>query len=159
MDEVLEIKGTEFNKTELKRIIDLIPQTDPRSREYAQLLECIERYIYFANVIAAAQAFIEKGEQPKPQRPTDIPESNIVQFAPATAAKEKLVEQTEEEPEAVPEYDPAVVKSLLSRARADKKISSVKDWISSNFGVEGFAAIPAKRYPEVMGKLRELGVS
>lgn len=156
MDEVLDIKGTEFNRTELKRIIDLIPQTDPRSRDYAQLLECIERYIYFANVIAAAQAFIENGVQPKPQMPTDIPESNIIPFNAPVAEPEKF---DEPEAEDTTEYDPAVVKSLLSRARADKKIPSVKDWINSNFGVDGFAAIPAKRYPEVMAKLKELGVS
>lgn len=156
MDEVLEIKGTEFNKTELKRIIDLIPQTDPRSREYAQLLECIERYIYFANVIAAAQAFIEKDEQSvRGIMPTDIPESNIIPFNPPVAEEEKF-----EEPEAedTTEYDPAVVKALVTRARAEKKISSIKEWISTNFGVDGFSAIPAKQYPQVMAKLKELGV-
>ena len=150
MEEVLDIKGTEFNKTELKRIIDLIPQTDPRSREYAQLLECIERYIYFANVIAAAQAFIEQDEQPVPQV---VPE--IVQFNPPVAEEEKF-----EEPEAedTTEYDPAVVKALVTKARAEKKISSIKDWISTNFGVDGFSAIPAKQYPRVMAKLKEMGV-
>lgn len=155
MDEVLEIKGTTFNKTELKRIIDLIPQTDPRSREYAQLLECIERFIYFANVIAAAQALIENGEQPRPQMPTDIPESNIIQFNAPVAEEEKF-----EEPEAEDqtEYDPAVVKALVTKARAEKKISSIKEWISTNFGVDGFSAIPAKQYPQVMAKLKELGV-
>lgn len=156
MDEVLDIKGTEFNKAELKRIIDLIPQTDPRDRSYAQLLECIERYIYFANVIAAAQNFIENGvEKKEPDVPEeDLLADNIVQFTPPVVEEEKP-----EEPEAeTVEYEPAVVRSLLSKARSMKKIANLTDWITENFGVSGFAAIPAKRYPEVMAKLKELGM-
>ena len=149
MDE-LEIRSTPFNKAELKRIIDLIPQTDPRSREYAQLLECIERFIYFANVIASAQDFIDKGEQPVPL-PTDIPESNIIQFAPPTAEEEKFPEQIEEET-----YDPAVVKKALQDARMAGKIGSAKEWIRENFGADGFQALPAKHYGAVMAKLKEL---
>ena len=146
----LEIRSTPFNKAELKRIIDLIPQTDPRSREYAQLLECIERFIYFANVIASAQDFIDKGEQPRPL-PTDIPESNIIQFTPPTAEEEKFPEQIEEET-----YDPAVVKKALQDARMAGKIGSAKEWIRENFGADGFQALPAKHYGAVMAKLKEL---
>ena len=149
MDE-LEIRSTPFNKAELKRIIDLIPQTDPRSREYAQLLECIERFIYFANVIASAQDFIDKGEQPVPL-PTGIPESNIIQFTPPTAEEEKFPEQIEEET-----YDSATVKKALQDARMAGKIGSAKEWIRENFGADGFQALPAKHYGAVMAKLKEL---
>lgn len=152
MDE-LEIKGTAFNKAELKRIIDLIPQTDPRSREYAQLLECIERFIYFANVIASAQEFINKDELPRP-RPTDIPESNIIPFNPPVKEEEKF---EEDEPANEETYDPAVVKKAIQDARMAGKISSAKEWIRDNFSVDGFSAIPASRYGEVMSKLKELG--
>ena len=152
MEEVLEIKGTEFNRAELKRIIDLIPQTDPRSREYAQLLECIERFIYFANVLAAAQAFIEHGVQPQPEVETA---DNIIPFTPPTAEAEKFPEQVEVNTET---YDTDTVKSLITKARADKKISSIKEWINTNFGVDGFSAIPEKQYPQVVAKLKELGV-
>lgn len=161
--EELEIKSTPFNKAELKRIIDLIPQTDPRSREYAQLLECIERYIYFANVIAAAQEFIEKDELPVPQV---VPE--IVQFNPPVAEDEKFeapddqshsIAQKAEEMmrEKVAEYDAATVKKALQDARMAGKIGSAKDWIRENFGADGFQALPAKHYGAVMAKLKELG--
>lgn len=150
MEEKLEIVDTQFNRDELKRITDLIHQTDPRSREYAQLLECIERFIYFANVVAAAQDFAENGNGTH----------DLVQFTPPTSEAEKFPEQIEEEPdEPTEEYDPAEVKKLITRARAEKKIDSVKDWILTNCGVEGFSAIPAKMYPDVVAKLKELGVS
>ena len=53
------------------------------------------------------------------------------------------------------------VKDTLSpsKARAEKKIGSIKEWISENFGVEGFSAIPAKQYPQVVANLAEIGVS
>lgn len=155
MAEALEIKGTDFNRAELARIIELIPQTDPRSRDYAQLLESIERYIYFANVIAAAQDFIENGVK-QPSKVAIVEEDNIIPFNPPVAEAEKFEES---EAEDTTEYDPAEVKSLITRARADKKITSVKTWIQENFGVDGFSAIPAAKYPEVMTKLKELGVS
>ena len=160
MDEDQVLNTTEFSWKELQRLIELIPQTDPTTHAYGTLLESIERY-------GAIMKFVDwylsvkqpKPEpQPKPQRPTDIPESNIIQFTPATSVKEEFVEQIKEAPEAVPEYDPAAIRSLLSKARAAKKIPNLKEWINTNFGVDGFAAIPAKRYPEVMDKLKELGV-
>lgn len=152
MDEVLEIKSTEFNKAELKRLIDFIPQTDPRSREYAQLLECIERFIYFANVIAATEAFVNGVTKPEP-----ITTDNIIPFNPPVEEAEMFEEPEPEED--TEEYDPAMVKSLITKARAEKKIGSIKEWITTNFGVDGFTAIPVKKYPEVIAKLKELGVS
>lgn len=166
MDEDQVLNTTEFSWKELQRLIELIPQTDPTTHAYGTLLESIERY-------GAIMKFVDwylsvkqpKSEpQPKPQRPTDIPESNIIQFTPPTSEAEKF-EEPEPTPDPEPEekdtteYDPAVVKSLITKARADKKIPSAKAWIQENWGVDGFSAIPASKYSEVMAKLKELGVT
>ena len=164
MDE-LEIKGTAFNKAELKRIIGLIPQTDPRTREYAQLLESIERFIYFANVVAAAQDLVERDE------PKIV--DNIVPFNPPVKEEEKF-----EEPEPGPEpeteattitydlatvaptitYDLATVRTSIQDARMSGKIGSAKEWLLENFGVSGgLSSLPAAKYGAVMDKLKELG--
>ena len=147
MDEDQVLNTTEFSWKELQRLIELIPQTDPTTHAYGTLLESIERY-------GAIMKFVDWFLKPQPEVPVD----NIIQFTPATSVKAELVEQIKEAPEAVPEYDPAAIRSLLSKARAAKKIPNLKEWINTNFGVDGFAAIPAKRYPEVMDKLKELGV-
>ena len=154
MDEDQVLNTTEFSWKELQRLIELIPQTDPTTHAYGTLLESIERY-------GAIMKFVDwylSVKQPKPEPQPEVPVDNIIQFTPATSVKEELVEQIKEAPEAVPEYDPAAIRSLLSKARAAKKIPNLKEWINTNFGVDGFAAIPAKRYPEVMDKLKELGV-
>ena len=152
----LEIRGTAFNKAELKRIIDMIPQTDPRSRDYAQLLESIERFIYFANVVAAAQDLIERDEP----RVVD----NIVPFNPPVKEEEKF-EEPEPDPEPEPEteaptvtYSLATVRTAIQDARMSGKIGSAKEWLLDTFGVSGgLSSLPAAKYGAVMDKLKELG--
>lgn len=155
MDEDQVLNTTEFSWKELQRLIELIPQTDPTTHAYGTLLESIERY-------GAIMKFVDwylSVKQPKPVQPGD-PVDNIIQFNPPTSEEEKFEEQIKEAPAApVKEYDPADVKSLITKARADKKITSVKTWIQENWGVDGFSAIPAAKYPEVMAKLKELGVT
>lgn len=156
MVEKLDIERTEFNRAELARLVDFIPKTDPRSGEYSKLLENIERYLYFANIVAGIEDFVNDTAQltevSEPEAETK--EAEIIPFNPPVAEEEKF-----DEPEAeTVEYEPAVVKSLLSKARSTRKIANLTDWINENFGVSGFTAIPAKRYPEVMAKLKELGM-
>ena len=162
MGDSLEIRVTDFNKAELNRLVELIPQTDPTSMEYGTLLQSIERYVYFANVVAAIQDFVNG----VPVYEGDMPETmdNIVQFSPPTGEADKFEEQvtTDKIADEGITYDDLnsdVVKSLITKARAEKKIGSIKEWINTNFGVDGFSAIPAKQYPQVIKKLRELGVS
>lgn len=155
MDE-LEIRGTAFNKAELKRIIGMIPQTDPRTREYAQLLESIERFIYFANVVAAAQDLVERDE------PKIV--DNIVPFNPPVKEEEKFEEPEpglEPEPETEAQtvtYSLATVRTAIQDARMSGKIGSAKEWLLENFGVSGgLSSLPAAKYGAVMDKLKELG--
>lgn len=153
-EQVQQIRSTAFNMAELKRLIDLIPQTDPRSREYGELLQSIERYLYFANVIAEIQGVLGEDVTPMIGQPKEV-----IPFAPPTAEEEKFPEPVEETPAPPAEdIDPAKVKSLVTKARSEKKIASVKDWLQANWGVDGFSAVPAAKYPEVLAKLREMGV-
>lgn len=158
MVEALEIEPTELNVSELKRMVSLIPQTDPTSLAYGTLLQSIERFVYFANALASIENFVN-GVHPPVVKEDDANLDNIIQFSPPTSEEEKFDEPKEEEEEDTTEYDPDDVKSLITKARAEKKISSIKEWINDNFGVDGFSAIPAKQYPKVVKKLNELGVT
>lgn len=162
-EQVEQIRATKFNMAEFKRLVHLIPETDPRSNEYGTLLMSIERFLYFANVIAEIQGVLGEDVTSMITQPTEI-----VQFNPPVAEDEKF-----EEPEPVVqdpapvveeetkveefEYEMADVKKAVQKARMDGKISSAKEWIKENFDVDGFSAIPASRYGEVMQKLKELG--
>lgn len=160
MGEQLEIRATQFNKEEMNRILGVLRETDPRSRDYVQVLDSFERFLYFGNVIAAAQDLIYGMQDPPPYGVgVKAPEpDNIIPFSPPIAEEEKFQEAIEETPEPAEEIDPAVVKSLITKARSEKKISSVKDWLQANWGVDGFSAVPAAKYPEVLAKLKEIGV-
>ncbi len=162
-EQVEQIRATKFNMAEFERLIHLIPETDPRSNEYGTLLMSIERFLYFANVIAEIQGVLGEDVTSIITQPTEI-----VQFNPPVAEDEKF-----EEPESVVQdpapvveeetkveeskYEMADVKKAIQKARMDGKISSAKEWIKENFDVDGFSAIPASRYGEVMQKLKELG--
>lgn len=162
-EQVEQIRATKFNMDEFKRLVHLIPETDPRSNEYGTLLMSIERFLYFANVIAEIQGVLGEDVTSMITQPTEI-----VQFNPPVAEDEKF-----EEPEPVVQdpapvveeetkveefkYEMADVKKAVQKARMDGKISSAKEWIKENFDVDGFSAIPASRYGEVMQKLKELG--
>ena len=160
MDEENVLNSTEFSWKELQRLIDLIPQTDPTTPAYGILLESIERY-------GAIMKFVDWFLSVKIQNPPPVEqkEAEIIPFPAPVAEDEKFEEQISEVSEAdnevtsQPEYDPAEVKSLLTKARAERKITNLKSWIQENWGVDGFTAIPATKYPEVMAKLKELGVS
>lgn len=164
MAEQLEIRGTQFNKEEINRILGVLRETDPRSRDYVQVLDSFERFLYFGNVIAAAQDLIY-GMQDPPPYGVGIKEpepDNIIPFSPPVEEEDKFetVEPEEEdEEESAPEFDSAVVKSRLTRARAEGKIDKIRPWMEENFGASGFSEIQASQYPKVMSLLDELGVS
>ena len=167
-EQVEQIRATKFNMAEFKRLVHLIPETDPRSNEYGTLLMSIERFLYFANVIAEIQGVLGEDVTSMITKPTEI-----VQFNPPVAEDEKFEEPEPmlspavvgdpipvepEDTEVVDtEYEMADVKKAVQKARMDGKISSAKEWIKENFDVDGFSAIPASRYGEVMQKLKELG--
>ena len=147
-----------FSVEELKRIVEQFPQTDPRTRDYAQLCENLERFAASVDNVDWVLSLILP-DQTRPQ---------IVQFNPPVAEDEKFDEPepvvqdpapvVEEETKVEEsEYEMADVKKAVQKARMDGKLSSAKEWIKETFGVDGFSAIPASRYGEVMQKLKELG--
>lgn len=166
MAEQLEIRGTQFNKEEINRILGVLRETDPRSRDYVQVLDSFERFLYFGNVIAAAQDLIY-GMQDPPPYGVGIKEpepDNIIPFSPPVEEEDKFETVEPEEDDEVEEepahyFDPAVVKSRLTRARAEGKIDKIRPWMEENFGASGFSEIQASQYPKVMSLLDELGVS
>jgi len=156
---------TTFSAKELKRIVDLFPQTDPRTRDYAQLCENLERFA----------ASIGNVDWVLGLTPLDQQKPQIVQFNAPTAEDEKFEDPAPVEAEPVvetpdpveeetpveedaPKYEASEVKAAITRARATKKIGSPKAWIQEVVGVDGFDAIPAAKYGLVMQKLKELGV-
>ena len=171
MNEQLEIRATQFNKEEMNRILSVLSETDPRSRDYVQVLDSFERFLYFGNVIAAAQDLVLGGiQEPLPygvgvKQPAPVEEKtdNIIQFNPPTT-EAVMYESTTSSAQIADvgvkdsdvTYEPAVVKKAIQDARMQGKLSSAKDWIKQEFDVDGFSAIPASRYGEVMTKLKEL---
>lgn len=192
---VLPISVDDFIALEFARLVYAINQTDPRGRDYAQLLENIDRFAATAynlpeiwdRVVACYERqgkefpktspMAEDGKEPeliKPFPAAPVEETPAEEEKPAPKPKKKkakpeVAEEPQAEPEAAeepqaeteqeaPVYDAVTVKQLIGRARADGKLDSIKGWLVKEFGVEGFAALPATRYGEAVEKLKTLGV-
>lgn len=152
-----------FSVKELQRIVDQFPKTDPCSLEYSQLCVNLERFA----------ASVENVDWVLSLDPYEGADPQIVQFNPPVDGEVELEDPepplspvVEQDPAPVveeetkveeTEYEMADVKKAVQKARMEGKLSSAKDWIRDNFGVDGFTAIPASRYGEVMEKLKELG--
>lgn len=167
----------DFIALEFARLVATINQTDPRGRDYAQLLENIERFSCAATQFPDiwnlfGKYYTEKGitfddpptadagEEPgiiRPKFKTVEPEAE-----PETPEEPEAEPETPKEPEAEPEtevsYSEAEVKSAIAKARSSGKVNKISDWLKENWGVTGFPALPANKYGEVMKKLKELEV-
>ena len=179
----------DFIDIEFLRLVDLINKTDPRTRDYAQLVENIERFDALAvnlpgmwerfhnfytrqgeNFVGEAEIVKpefkvvsveevkEEPEEEKTEAPVDspIPEEPQMFDDPQPEGESKPIEP---DPIEEPVYDAATVKSAIAKARADGKLVKISDWLKENWGVTGFPALPAKKYGEVMRKLKELEVT
>ena len=186
----------DFIALEFLRLVAAINQTDPRGRDYAQLLENIERFGATATLLPDIWNLVgkyyerqgeefpnvspvaEEGEEPqyvKPFKAASVEETAEEPEQPeAEPVKEEpeptpIEEKPEEKPEPAPakpkedapsecaEYDAVTVKKAIGKARADGVVVKIKDFLVENWGVEGFSALPATKYGEVMEKLKELG--
>jgi len=168
----------DFMALELLRLVSSINRVAPESRDYAQLLENIERFgatctmlpdiwKIFSKYYESQGIVFDDSQIPKEAEP------EIVEFKPkvpveveaeqAQTSEENKTEKAEDEPKQesndATEYDAAEVKKALAKARADGKLPKIKEWLVQNFGVEGFSALPASRYGEVVDKLKEMGVA
>lgn len=149
---------TEFTKNEFVRLIDLLPQTDPRSNDYLALLRSIECFDSMANSIDEMDGL----------RSLDLSaertEPRVVELA--TAKPIPVIDKYEEEhrdppPAPIEEekkeeeqtYDASTVRKALVDARS--RGVDVKE-ILSGFGVANFGALPAAKYGALMDALEVL---
>ena len=168
------VQREDFIDIELLRLVDSIPKTDPCSSEYGRLLENIERFACAATDFSDiwdrfhsyytrhGENFIDEAEIVKPEFKVlsveeieGEPEEKVEEQTEAPKEEES---QTVEDPVEEETYDAATVKSAIAKARSDGKLVKISDWLKENWGVTGFPALPAKKYPEVMKKLKELEV-
>lgn len=164
---------TEFVKQEFLRLIDLLPQTDPRTNEYLTLLHSIECFDSIANSVdemdglrridlmedrIAEQTAVE--EQAKKiveiAKTSDTEEGGgkVVPFTapdfPEPAAEEETAPPKPPEEEKI---DPSEVRKALVAARA-RGIDSKE--ILSGFGVTHFQELPASKYRALLDALELL---
>ena len=183
----IPINKKDFIALEFLRLVGAINQTDPRSRDYAQLLENIERFAAAAVMFDDLWAFFasyyteqgaelddppvsEAGKEPEIIYPKFSKVKDDEHNEPETPApeQEEVVDTPAEAPaeviqdaapvEEAPVYDAAEVKKAIGKARADGLLPKIKDWLMENWGVEGFSALPAAKYGEAMEKLKSMGV-
>jgi hypothetical protein len=161
---------TEFVKREFLRLIDLLPQTDPRTNEYLTLLHSIECFDSIANSVDEMDGLRridlmeDRIEERKPfeEQPkkivkiakTPIPEEDGGKVVPFTAPDfPEPVAEEETAPPKPPEeekIDPSEVRKALVAARA-RGIDSKE--ILSGFGVTHFQELPASKYRALLDSL------
>lgn len=156
----------DFIALEFVRLVATINQTDPRSRDYAQLLENIERFSCAATQFPDiwklfAKYYTAKGitfDDPPTADAGEEPEIIRPKFKKVEPEEPEEEPDTPEEPETEESYSEAEVKSAIAKARSSGKVNKISDWLKENWGVTGFPALPANKYGEVMKKLKELEV-
>lgn len=164
---------TEFVKQEFLRLVDLLPQTDPRTNEYLTLLHSIECFDSIANSVdemdglrridlmedrIAEQTAVE--EQTKKiveiaKTPITEEDGGVVPFTapdfPEPAAEEQTAaELPKPKPPEEEKIDPSEVRKALVAARA-RGIDSKE--ILSGFGVTHFQELPASKYRALLDAL------
>ena len=163
---------TEFVKQEFLRLIDLLPQTDPRTNEYLTLLHSIECFDSIANSvdemdglrridlmedrIAEQTAVEEQAKKIVEIAKTPVTEEGggkVVPFTapdfPEAAAEEETAPPKLKLPEEE-KIDPSEVRKALVAARA-RGIDSKE--ILSGFGVTHFQELPANKYRALLDAL------
>jgi len=186
MAENVPIQKKDFVALELLRLTTLINQTDPRTAEYGRLLENIERFAcaatMFDDLWSIFSAYYDdqgmkfnndspvadEGKGPEVIKPFQVvtaeehaDEAPVSEEPDSPIPEEpEMFEPVKEEPKAeeAPAYDAAAVKKAIGKARADGKLTKIKDWLMENFGVEGFSALPTAKYGEAMELLKAMGV-
>ena len=162
---------TQYVQSELKRILDRIPEVDPATPDYQYALSSLELFAGIADTIEAVQAAV-----------ADEPDNIInIEFRPegvscdedcatcdacenaqissssctesVTAGEDK--QETVEEPAAEPEesYDPVTVRRALLEA---KRQGVDPKTIFQAVGATNFSDLPPEKYGAVMAMLKEL---
>ena len=162
---------TETVKQEFMRLVDLLPQTDPRTEAYHILLSSIERFDAIGSTIndmvdvvhseAALDAVTTEAGWVKDQvgkvveltariDPDKVP-VHPIPTVPFTAP-DFPAETEEKKPEpAPPSLSASDVRKLLVEARG--RGVNVKE-VLKGFGADSFQALPADRYEDLAAALR-----
>lgn len=159
---------TEFVKKEFLRLVDLLPQTDPRTNEYLTLLHSIECFDSIANSVdeidRLREVDLSGGEYPEGQivqvvgvNPITKQETTpVVEETRPIPVIDKYEEEHRDPPPAPAEelkeekIDPSEVRKALVAARA-RGIDSKE--ILSGFGVTHFQELPASKYRALLDAL------
>lgn len=153
---------TEYSRKEFQRLLNKVPETDPSTTAYHFLMQSIEMFNAIALTI---DEFLHDGALP-----TECPPAtdNVVPFEatdfPADTKDEVpegclhvVVPRTDEpDPPQSPApvqqtYDAPTVRKALLDARA--RGVNVKE-VLKGFGADGFQAVPADRYADLMAALQ-----
>ena len=163
---------TEAVKQEFMRLVDLLPQTDPRTEAYHILLSSIERFDAIGSTIndmvdvvhseAALDAVTTEAGWVKDQvgkvveltariDPDKVP-VHPIPTVPFTAPDFPAETPEEKKPEpAPPSLSASDVRKLLVEARG--RGVNVKE-VLKGFGADSFQALPADRYEDLAEALR-----
>ena len=174
-----EMTAEEFTSLEAFRLIAELNQTSPATPQYGLIMENIERFSALAMTFPDIwRMFNENVDAPEKRDPPKFevitgeepaadeePEEKPVRKPRASRAKKPKEEEPpvqEEEPEEdveapASEYSEADVKKALGKARASGAVPKIKEFLVQYWGVDGFPALPASKYGEVMEKLHKLG--
>lgn len=156
---------TEYSANELRRIIAMIPQTDPTTTEYHILLQSLE---CFAGIMESIEEIMEQVGEPdaedgaivkvefRPEAALAVKPESIFHPEPESPFPEPEDKAEEEKPKAEPTeparvWEMAEVRAALVEARRSKGINITE--LLKEFGVENFSAFPAGRYDELMKRL------
>jgi len=157
---------TPFTVTEMNRLVNLIPQTDPRTMEYAELLANLERYCSICTTVDSIifgrgiDGYVEPEDHPV----ADSPYPDATEAPKPLTFAEPVKEEPEADPpeakEAKPEaeavtYDAATVKKALVNARKNANLN-IAQWLRDNFHVDGFQNLPETEYDRAMQLLSEI---
>lgn len=168
---------TETVKQEFMRLVDLLPQTDPRTEAYHILLSSIERFDAIGStindmvdVIHSEAAFdavtveagwakdqvgkvVELTAKIDPEKVPVHPIPTVPFEAPdfPTPAVNETVTPAEAPAPVQQTYDGPTVRRALLDARA--RGANVKE-ILRGFGADGFQGVPADRYADLMAALQ-----
>ena len=154
---------TEFSKTELLRLVDKIPETDPTTTAYHVLMQSIECYNALAltvdEIIAmrdgeAREDLLEQQGlvNQQAEKIKEIAQDNVV---PVTAPDFPAETPEEKKPEPAPPAPPSLsasdVRKLLVEARG--RGVNVKE-VLKGFGADSFQALPADKYDALAAALK-----
>lgn len=144
-----------FVLEELGRLVDMLPQTDPRSPDYQMLLrsiECLDAMGQSINDVQQAR-LLQEAEDSKSLAEDALVEDKVIPFtAPEFPEEPPAVEETSAIEAKT--YEASDVRKALVDAKA--KGANVKELMQKIAGADNFGAVPAGKYAELMAAIEKV---